>query len=163
MKLKEDTLKTLKYDTKRIKNKIGVYRESDDVDLNFLEDKLEDLIMQIDQQIEERRVIDRKLKQLPRREMMTWDGNVESYVDFKRQMTDMLIYDSESLNLSILKAQIYGKDKPFIEDLLYNLDSIAEAFSVLDTLFGDTRTVLPRLRAKLDNLPSHPEREEDEN
>ena len=155
--------KTLKYDTKRIKNKIGVYRESDDVDLNFLEDKLEDLIMQIDQQIEERRVIDRKLKQLPRREMMTWDGNVESYVDFKRQMTDMLIYDSESLNLSILKAQIYGKDKPFIEDLLYNLDSIAEAFSVLDTLFGDTRTVLPRLRAKLDNLPSHPEREEDEN
>ena len=53
--------------------------------MNFLEDKLEDLIMQIDQQIEERRIVDRKLRQLPRGEMMTWDGNVESYVDFIRE------------------------------------------------------------------------------
>ena len=73
MKLKEEALKTLKYDTKRIKNKIGVYGEADDESLNFLEDKLEDLIMQIDQQIEERRIVDRKLRQLPRGEMMTWD------------------------------------------------------------------------------------------
>ena len=66
MKLKEETLKTLKYDTKRIKNKIGVYGVADDEDFNFLDDKLEALMMQIDQQIENRRVIDRKLKQLPR-------------------------------------------------------------------------------------------------
>ena len=99
-------MKTLKNDTKRIKNKIGVYGEAEDEDLNFLEDKLEDLIMQIDQQIEDRRIINRKLKQLPRGEIMTWDCSVESYIDFKRQMTDMLIYDLESLHLSTLKAQI---------------------------------------------------------
>ena len=92
MKLKEEALKTLKYDTKRFKNKIGVYGEADDDSLNLLEDKLEDLIMQIDQQIEGRRIVDRKLRQLPRGEMMSWDGNVESYVDFRRQMQDMLIY-----------------------------------------------------------------------
>ena len=40
---------------------------------------------------------------------MSWDGNVESYVEFRRQMQDMLIYDSESLRLSTLKAQISGK------------------------------------------------------
>ena len=125
--------------------------------------KLEDLIMQIDQQIEERRIVDRKLRQLPPEETMTWDGNVESYVDFRRQMKDMLIYDSESLRLSTLKAQISGKDKNSIPDQLYNVDSIEEAFSVLDTHFGDIRTVLPGLRAKLDKLPSHPEREDDEN
>ena len=115
--------------------------------MNFLEDKLEDLIMQIDQQIEERRIVDRKLRQLPRGEMMTWDGNVKSYVDFRRQMKYTLIYGSESLRLSTLKAQISGKDKNFIADLLYNVDSIEEAFSVLDTHYGDIRTVLPRLRA----------------
>ena len=42
LKLKEEVLKILKYDTKRIKIKIGVYGEADDEDLNFLEDKLED-------------------------------------------------------------------------------------------------------------------------
>ena len=75
----------------------------------------------------------------------------------------MLIYDSESLRLSTLKAQISGQDNNFIANLLYNVDSIEEAFSVLDTYFGDIRTVLPRLRAKLDKLPSHPDKEVDEN
>ena len=89
---------------------------------------------------------------------MTWDCSVESYIDFKRHMTDMLICDSESLRLSTLKAQMCGKYKTFIEDLFYNVDSISEAFSVLDTHFGYIRTVLPRLRAKLNKLPSHPER-----
>ena len=74
----------------------------------------------------------------------------------------MLIYDSQSLRLSTLKDQIKGKEKPFINDLLYNVDDLDEAFQVLDTHHGDIHTVLPRLRAKLDKLPSHPEREEDE-
>ena len=43
------------------------------------------------------------------------------------------------------------------------MDSLAEACSVLDTHYGDIRTVLPRPRSKLDKLPSHPEQEEDEN
>ena len=34
---------------------------------------------------------------------------------------------------------------------------------MLDTHYGDIRTVLPRLRAKLDKLPSHPVKETDEN
>ena len=49
MRLKEEALKTLKYDTKKIKSKIAIYGEADDDILNLLEDKLEDLIMQIDQ------------------------------------------------------------------------------------------------------------------
>ena len=116
MKLKEEALKTLR----RLKTKFPSTEdgEADDEILNLLEDKFEDLIMQIDQQIEDRRIVDRKLRQLPRGEMMSWDGNVESYVDFRRQMQDMLIYDSESLCLSTLKAQISGKDKSFISDLL---------------------------------------------
>ena len=87
-----------------IKNKISVYGEADDEGLNILEEKLEDQIMKIDQQIEARRVVDRKLKQLPRGKMMNWNCSVETYIDFKRQMKDMLIYDSESLRLSTLKG-----------------------------------------------------------
>ena len=41
LSLKEEALKTLKNDTKRIKNKISIYSEVDDEDLNFLEEKLE--------------------------------------------------------------------------------------------------------------------------
>ena len=62
-----------------------------------------------------------------------------------------------------MKEQIKGKDKPFINDLLHNVEDLAEAFSVLDTHFGDVRTVLPRLRMKLDKLPSLPNQEEEEN
>jgi hypothetical protein len=97
MTLKEEALKTLKYDTKMLKAKINMYGNADDDDLNFLEEKLEELIMKIDAQIEERRVVDRKLRQLPKGRMMVGDTGVESYNDFKRQMQDMLIYDSDSL------------------------------------------------------------------
>ena len=95
--------------------------------------------------------------------MMVWDTSVESYHDWKHQMQDMLIYDSDTLRLSTLKEQIKGKDKPFINDLLHNVEDLAEAFSVLDTHFGDVRTFLPRLRMKLDQLPSLPNQEEEEN
>ena len=43
------------------------------------------------------------------------------------------------------------------------MDSKEEAFSVLDAHFGDIKTVLPRLRGKLDKLPNFPEKEEIEN
>ena len=77
MTLKEEALKTLKYDTKLIRSKINMYRDADDDDLNFLEEKLEDLIMKIDAQIEDRKVVDRKLRQLPRGKIMIWDTGVE--------------------------------------------------------------------------------------
>ena len=161
--LNEEALKTMKYDTKSVARKIDLYGDADDEDLNVLLDKMENLVLKIDQKIEDKKMLDRKQRQLPRGKMMTWDGGVESYLDFKRQMMDMLIYDSESLNLSSLKAQIVGKEKNYIMDLLHNVDSKEEAFEVLNTHFGDIRTVLPRLRVKLDKLPSFPEKEEIEN
>ena len=42
LSLKEEALKTLKNDTKRIKTKISIYGEADDEGLNLLEEKLED-------------------------------------------------------------------------------------------------------------------------
>ena len=45
--------------------------------------------MRIDQKIEDRRVVDRKLKQLPLGKMMTWNCSVENYIDFKGQMQDI--------------------------------------------------------------------------
>ena len=100
-------------------------------------EKMESLMVKIDQKIEDKKMLDSKQRQLPRGKMMTWDRGVESYLDVKRQMLDMLIYDSESLNLSSLKAQIVGKEKGHIMDLLHNVDSKEEAFEVLYTHFGD--------------------------
>ena len=82
-KLKEEVLKTLKHDTKAIKNKINIHGEADDKEFNFLEEKLEDLIQQIDMQIKARKVVDRKLKQLQRGKMMVWNCSVKNYIDFK--------------------------------------------------------------------------------
>ena len=76
-------------------------------------------------------------------------------------MNDMLIYDSEYLNLSTLKDQIKGKDKTHILNLLFNVESKAEAFSVLDMHYGRIETVLPRLKRKLDKLTTFPECKQD--
>ena len=163
MKLQEEPLRTLKQEVKSIKKKITVYGDEDDEELNFIEEKLEDLILKIDGQLEEKKLTDRRLKQLPRGKLMVWDGSVSQYIDFKTMMKEMLIYDSESLKLSTLKDCIQGKEKAFIAEMLYNVDSLEEAFQVLDTHYGDIRTVMPRLRAKLDKMPSYPENEEVEN
>ena len=91
-----------------------MYGEEDDDETDLLIDRLEGLIRQIDAKIEDVKTKERKLKQLPRGKMMIWDTNVESYHDWKHQMSDLLIYDSETLRLSTLKDQIKGKDKSFI-------------------------------------------------
>ena len=90
--------------------------------MNFLADKLENLIAKIDKKLEDKKIFERKTRQLPRGKLLFWDGSVESYHDFKLQMTDMLIYDSEYLNLSTLKNQIKGKDRSHILNLLYNVN-----------------------------------------
>ena len=41
-----------------------------------------------------------------------------------------------------------GKEKGHIMDLLHNVDSKEEAFEVLNTHFGDIKTVRPRLKDK---------------
>ena len=109
--LSEEHLKTLKYDASGMAKKIDLHGDADDEDLNFLIDKIQNLIMRIDQKLEDKKVFERKTRQLPRGKLMTWDGTCENYLDFKMQMNDFLIYDSEFLNLSTLKDQICGKEK----------------------------------------------------
>ena len=57
--------------------------------------------MKIDQQIEARRVIDRKLKQLPRGKMTTF--SVETYVDFKRLDNDDLAVTKQKKKRAFVK------------------------------------------------------------
>ena len=102
-------------------------------------------------------MLERKTRQLPRGKLITWDGTVESYHDFKMQMNSFLVYDCEYLNLSTLKGQIQGKDKNHILTLLHNVEDKNECFQVLDMHFGNIRTTLPRLREKLNKLRDHPE------
>ena len=124
--------------------------------MNFLADKLENLIAKIDKKLEDKMILERKTRQLPRGRLLYWDGSVEGYHDFKLQMCDMLTYDSEFLNLSTLKDQIKGKDKTHILNLLFNVEDVAEAFSVLDMHYGRIETVLPRLKHKLNKLTTSP-------
>ena len=105
-------------------------------------------------------MFERQTRQLPRGKLITWNGEVESYHDFKMQMNSFLIYDDEYLNLSTLKDQIKGRDMNHISTLLHNVEDKNEAFQVLDMHFGDVRTILPRLKEKLDKLNDFPETEE---
>ena len=123
-------------------------------------EKIENLIVRIDKKLEEKKVTDRLSRQLPQAKLVTWDGSVESYLDFRRQMDNMLQYDCEYLNLSTLKDQIKGKERSYILDLLHNVDDKAEALAVLDLHFDDIHTVLPRLKMKLDKLVDFPDSEE---
>ena len=123
---------------------------------------MENLISKIDKKLDDKKVFERKTRQLPRGNLLSWDGSVESYHDFKLQMTDMLIYDSEYLNLSTLKNQIKGKDRNHILNLLHNVESKTEAFSVLDMHFGVIENVLPRLQQKLDKLVNYPDSKQEQ-
>ena len=113
-------------------------------------DRLENLIAKIDKKLEDKMILERKTRQLPRGKLLYWYGEVEGYHDFKLQMLDMLSYDSEYLNLSTLKDQIKGKDKAHIMNFLFNVEDVPEAFSVLDMHYGRIEIVLPRLKKKLD-------------
>ena len=78
-------------------------------------------------------------------------------------MEEMLLYDSESLNLSTLKVQIVGKDKPLIMEFLHNVEDLEEAFEVLDSHYGDIRTIIPRMKKQINLLGNYPKNKKDEN
>ena len=47
----QESLKTMKNDANKVANKIEIYADADDIDLNFLADKLENLVAKIDKKI----------------------------------------------------------------------------------------------------------------
>ena len=69
--LNEEALKTMKYDTKSVARKIDLYGDADDEHLNLLLEKMESLVLKIDQKIEDKKMLDSKQRQLPRGKMMT--------------------------------------------------------------------------------------------
>ena len=70
-------------------------------------------------------------------------------------MEEIVLYDSESLDLSTMKVQTMHNG--------INVEDLAEAFAVLNRHYGDLRTVLPRMKQKLSLLGNYPKNEEDEN
>ena len=104
------------------------YGYAEDTDLFNLVDKLEDIVICVDLQIERKKKLDRKQRQLPRGQLSTWNGDLETYADWKLCMQEMLVYDSERLNLSTLKSQIVGNQIPLILNLLYNVEDMADCF-----------------------------------
>ena len=89
--LSEEHLKTMKYDANAMSKKIDLHGDANDEDLNFLVEKLENLITRIDRKLEEKKIYERKTRQLPRGKLITWDGCIEGYLDFRRQMQNMLL------------------------------------------------------------------------
>ena len=78
--------------------KIDLHGNANDEYLNFLVEKLENLVTRIDRKLEDKKIFERKTRQLPRGKLITWDGSVKSYLDYRRQMQNMLLYDCEYLN-----------------------------------------------------------------
>ena len=131
--------------------------------LEALIDNIETLLIEIDSKIEEKKKFSRRQQQLPRGKMMVWTGNLEDYVDFKRSMLEMLVYDVEDLNLSTLKNQITGKNKEQILDYICNVEDIQEAFQILDVHYGSIRTIIPKLKRQLNAMRNFPKNKEEEN
>ena len=80
--LSEEHLKTLKFDASAMNKKIDLHGDIEDEDLNFLVEKIENLIVRVDKKLEEKKVVERLSRQLPRGKLVTWDGAVEGYLDF---------------------------------------------------------------------------------
>ena len=73
----EESLETLKHQCQSMLRKLEFYGDAEDEDLNFLLDKLEDLVTRTELKIEKNKVLDCKQRQLPGGPMMTWGGKIE--------------------------------------------------------------------------------------
>ena len=156
----QESLLTLKSQIKDSLRKIDAYGDPDDEDLQALYDRIDNMLDTVDDKLDAKKQREVNQRQLPRGKLMTWNGEVDSFLDFRNQMKKMLNYDIEELNLSTLKGQIVGPLKAEVLSILYNVKDMKEAWRLLDMEYGDVLVVLPRLRAKLDALPDLPVEEE---
>ena len=152
----QESLLTLKSQLKDSLRKLDAYGDPDDDHLQHLYDKLDGLLDTVDTKLDTHKQREVKQRQLPRGKMMKWNGEVSSYLDFKNQLSKMLVYDIEELNVSTLKDQIIGPEKNHIHSILHNVTDMAEAWRRLDMEFGDILVVLPKLKEELDALPDLP-------
>ena len=156
----QEALLTLKSQIKDSMRKIDAYGDPDDEDLQYLYDKLDTTLDIVDSKLDDKKQREVNQRQLPRGKLMTWDGKISTFLDFKNHMKKMLTYDVEELNISTLKGQIVGPRKSEILSILYNVSDMEEAWRLLDMEYGDVLVALPKLRANLDALPDLPVDEE---
>ena len=158
----QESLLTLKSQLKDSIRKLDAFGDPDDNHLQHLYDKLDGLLDTVDTKLDTYKQREVKQRQLPRGKMTKWNGDASSYLDFKNQLSKLLVYDIEELNISTLKDQIIGPDKSHIHSILHNVTDMAEAWRRLDMEFGDILVVLPKLKEELDALPDLPIDEETE-
>ena len=145
----QEALLTLKSQIKDSMRKIDAYGDPDDEDLQFLYDKLDTTLDIVDSKLDDKKQREVNQRQLPRGKLMTWDGKISTFLDFKNHMKKMLTYDIEELNISTLKGQIVGPKKSEILSILYNVTDMEEAWRLLDMEYGDVLIALPSLEPTL--------------
>ena len=139
----QEALLTLKSQIKDSMRKIDAYGDPDDQDLQYLYDKLDTTLDIVDNKLDDKKQREVNQRQLPRGKLLTWDGKISSFLDFKNHMKKMLTYDVEELNISTLKGQIVGQRKSEILSILYNVSDMEEAWRLLDMEYGDVLVALP--------------------
>ena len=92
-------------------------------------------------------------KQLPSAHWASWNGEAEGYLDFKLSMkTHLNSLTSEKLKLSTLKSKITGKSADSIKMELVGVQTLEQAFQILDRKFGSISKQLPAKLHKLQAL-----------
>ena len=152
----QESLMTLKSQIKDSLRKIDAFGDPDDDDLQSLYDKLDVMLDNVDEQLDDLKKKESSRRLRPKGTLMTWDGNVDTFFPFKNHMVPLLDYEIKELNISTLKGQIVGPKRKEILSVLHNVTDVGEAWRLLEMNYGDILVVLPVLRAKLDGLPDLP-------
>ena len=154
----KQVLHTVRKDIEKIRNKLDDFAVEPEFEIENLQRKLYNLTISVDKKIAECDDLEQRRRMLPKAKLMVWDGDMRTYSDFRKVMSEMLNYGHADLDLETLKQQIVGGDKAKQAlDCLFNVKDVTHAFEVLDRSYGNILMLLPQLKKDLDsdlrNLP----------
>merc|ERR1712081_79853 len=89
----QESLMTLKSQIKDSLRKIDAFGDPDDDDLQSLYDKLDVMLDNVDEQLDDLKKRESSRRLRPKGTLMTWDGNVDTFFPFKNHMVPLLNYD----------------------------------------------------------------------
>ena len=92
-------------------------------------------------------------KGVERIKLPKWDGTHETYNEFKTHQHELNQNQNKTLRFAQLMNSI--KDKEVIKMIQYD-KTFEKAFQTLDEKYGDTRTFIPKILKRIEDLDSYP-------
>ena len=131
--------------------------------LSKLEDKLQKMKKRLAKEIDSKHRQMEQRRNLPKAVIPIFDtDHPESFLDFEYNMTNILVYDNEHLNISTLTSAIIGSQRQKVLNSIRHKTSIEDIWSILRRKFGSIDVSQASLLKKLRLMNPRPRTDEEE-